>query len=288
MRCAGRRLAAHRAAGAWRGGAARAPRGASATAEGLAASGSSAHDGATPGCAAHGGAAVLQDDAHPLRPGQLPPGALEAVLRLAGAGHAAWVVGGAVRDLLLGRGPPKDVDLLTSADLRAARTLLPRSAVIGGCCAAAGGVGVGGGAGVEGGRRGRRAGTGAPRPRLSALTSLPARVPVGRRHPIVHAELGGAAVEVASLATGTEAGQLPPDAARLAGGGGGGDGGSGGGGGGSGGAVALGLPQLGGQSWAAARRANAAGEQRACARSCSPGARAPAPAEPAFALPPSC
>ncbi|KAI8466249.1 MAG: hypothetical protein J3K34DRAFT_472739 [Monoraphidium minutum] len=61
----------------------------------------------------------------------LAPGVLEAVQRLRQAGHEAYVVGGAVRDLLLGRGPPVDYDLLTSAHPRAARALLPRAALVG-------------------------------------------------------------------------------------------------------------------------------------------------------------
>lgn len=61
-------------------------------------------------------ATVVEDDAHGLSPDLLPPGALHALLRLRREGHEAWLVGGTVRDLLLGR-PPKDIDVLSSASL---------------------------------------------------------------------------------------------------------------------------------------------------------------------------
>jgi hypothetical protein len=46
-------------------------------------------------------------------------------------GHEAFVVGGAVRDLLLGRAAPKDFDVVASAPLKELRSLFPRAAVVG-------------------------------------------------------------------------------------------------------------------------------------------------------------
>jgi tRNA nucleotidyltransferase/poly(A) polymerase len=45
--------------------------------------------------------------------------------RLAAAGHRAWLVGGCVRDSLLGR-PPRDWDVLTSASETELGELFPR------------------------------------------------------------------------------------------------------------------------------------------------------------------
>ena len=49
-----------------------------------------------------------------LRPATIPPEILEVLRRLGQAGHRTWLVGGAVRDLLLGRGRA-DFDLATPA-----------------------------------------------------------------------------------------------------------------------------------------------------------------------------
>jgi poly(A) polymerase len=51
---------------------------------------------------------------HPIRSRDIDPDAMKIVYRLHGMGFAAYVVGGAVRDLLLGR-KPKDFDLATDA-----------------------------------------------------------------------------------------------------------------------------------------------------------------------------
>ncbi len=48
-------------------------------------------------------------------PGQVDPGAAEVVDRLRRAGHTAYLAGGCVRDLMLGR-PPNDWDVATDAD----------------------------------------------------------------------------------------------------------------------------------------------------------------------------
>ena len=65
-------------------------------------------------------------------PGELavPPFPLHVVRTLRGAGHEAFLVGGCVRDLLLGR-EPKDWDVVTSARPDAIEALFPRSRPIG-------------------------------------------------------------------------------------------------------------------------------------------------------------
>jgi poly(A) polymerase len=60
----------------------------------------------------------------------VPPFPLHVLRTLRGAGHEAWLVGGCVRDLLLGR-EPKDWDVVTSALPDAIEALFPRSLPIG-------------------------------------------------------------------------------------------------------------------------------------------------------------
>ncbi len=60
----------------------------------------------------------------------LSPCALKVTETLSGAGYAAFVVGGAVRDLLLGRAP-KDFDVATNATPDQVRALFRRSRIIG-------------------------------------------------------------------------------------------------------------------------------------------------------------
>ena len=57
-------------------------------------------------------------------------GARRVVEILRGAGHEAWVVGGAVRDLLLGAVPP-DWDVATSARPEAVQALFHRTIPVG-------------------------------------------------------------------------------------------------------------------------------------------------------------
>ena len=54
----------------------------------------------------------------------------EVVAKLRGAGHQAWLVGGCVRDLLLGR-PPKDYDVSTDARPDRILDLFPNAAQVG-------------------------------------------------------------------------------------------------------------------------------------------------------------
>lgn len=67
-------------------------------------------------------AALVEDDRHPIRDEHLSSAAWLVLSRLRGAGHEAYVVGGTVRDILLG-GTPKDYDLLTSAEPHQVREL---------------------------------------------------------------------------------------------------------------------------------------------------------------------
>lgn len=59
-------------------------------------------------------ARVYTRDEHGIERDQFDRGALAVIDRLQRAGHEAYVVGGAIRDLLTGRSP-KDVDVATSA-----------------------------------------------------------------------------------------------------------------------------------------------------------------------------
>jgi poly(A) polymerase len=69
-------------------------------------------------------------DKHGLRRTSLSPGALKVCEVLAGRGFAAYVVGGAVRDLLLGF-QPKDFDVVTDARPEQVKPLFRRALVIG-------------------------------------------------------------------------------------------------------------------------------------------------------------
>ncbi len=60
---------------------------------------------------------------------ELPPRAREAVARLSAAGIRVFVVGGAVRDALIGR-PVRDFDLLVESDLEAAARAVPEAVPI--------------------------------------------------------------------------------------------------------------------------------------------------------------
>ena len=60
----------------------------------------------------------------------VPPFPLHVLSTLRDAGHEAWLVGGCVRDLLLGRAP-KDFDVVTSARPDAIEALFPHSLPIG-------------------------------------------------------------------------------------------------------------------------------------------------------------
>ncbi len=67
---------------------------------------------------------------HPISRKQIDPDALKVLYRLSSAGHKAYLVGGSVRDLLLGR-VPKDFDIGTDAHPSALRRLFRNCRLIG-------------------------------------------------------------------------------------------------------------------------------------------------------------
>ena len=67
---------------------------------------------------------------HPVRQDQVPRGARMVTEKLHEAGFKAFVVGGAVRDLLLGL-TPKDFDIATSATPEQVKPLFRRAYIIG-------------------------------------------------------------------------------------------------------------------------------------------------------------
>ena len=73
---------------------------------------------------------VYSFDDHGLRKSQIAREALAVTSRLQRAGFDAYIVGGAVRDLLLGR-RPKDFDVVTSAPPRRIRRIFRNSRIIG-------------------------------------------------------------------------------------------------------------------------------------------------------------
>jgi len=74
--------------------------------------------------------AVYGPDKHHIHKDHISRGARKTCEELQRAGHTAYVVGGAVRDLLLGR-QPKDFDVATSAHPDEVRSLFRRSRIIG-------------------------------------------------------------------------------------------------------------------------------------------------------------
>lgn len=77
-----------------------------------------------------GGRVVIPIKRHGIRREQLPSFALKVTDRLQEAGFEAFVVGGAVRDLLLGKAP-KDFDVATNATPEEVNKLFRRSRIIG-------------------------------------------------------------------------------------------------------------------------------------------------------------
>lgn len=73
---------------------------------------------------------IILPKEHGINRGQISPCALKVTNGLQKAGFSAFIVGGAVRDLLLGL-EPKDFDVATNATPEQARTLLRRSRIIG-------------------------------------------------------------------------------------------------------------------------------------------------------------
>lgn len=89
-----------------------------------------------------GGAAPARLSSRPIQPvsyaannlglseEMIPPGAMRVIRGLQSRGHEAFLVGGCVRDLLLGK-RPKDFDVATSATPQQVRSLFRRSYIIG-------------------------------------------------------------------------------------------------------------------------------------------------------------
>ncbi|MBP7495378.1 MAG: polynucleotide adenylyltransferase PcnB [Spirochaetales bacterium] len=75
-------------------------------------------------------AEVYTKQEHPIRRKDIDPDAVSIILRLRSAGHVAYIVGGAVRDLLVGR-IPKDFDIVTDAHPRRIKRLFRNSRIIG-------------------------------------------------------------------------------------------------------------------------------------------------------------
>ncbi len=67
---------------------------------------------------------------HSIRRSQIDPDAVRIAQRLKSAGFSAYIVGGAVRDLLVGR-TPKDFDVVTDAHPRQLKRLFRNSRIIG-------------------------------------------------------------------------------------------------------------------------------------------------------------
>jgi poly(A) polymerase len=80
--------------------------------------------------ASSSGAKILSQAAHGIRRDQLDDCALKTCETLAHAGFKGYLVGGAVRDLLLGK-TPKDFDVATDATPEEVRRLFRRSRIIG-------------------------------------------------------------------------------------------------------------------------------------------------------------
>jgi poly(A) polymerase len=75
-------------------------------------------------------ARVYSADEHGIRMGMIDPDAVWAIRKLTDEGHRAYVVGGAIRDLLLGK-KPKDFDVATDAQPNRIRRIFRRSRIIG-------------------------------------------------------------------------------------------------------------------------------------------------------------
>src|SRR3989441_11796613 len=73
---------------------------------------------------------IVPREEHPLSRKDIDPDALKVLYRLRGGDHTAYLVGGSVRDLLLGR-RPKDFDIGTSAHPAQVKKLFRNCWIIG-------------------------------------------------------------------------------------------------------------------------------------------------------------
>ena len=70
---------------------------------------------------------ILERSQHPISRRDIDPNVLKVLYRLAVANHSAYLVGGSVRDLMMGR-RPKDFDVATSAHPQEVRDTFPQFA----------------------------------------------------------------------------------------------------------------------------------------------------------------
>ena len=75
-------------------------------------------------------ATVLERDNHPISRKQISPNAIKVLYKLAEAGYHGFLVGGGVRDLLLGKSP-KDFDIATDASPEQLKSLFRNARIIG-------------------------------------------------------------------------------------------------------------------------------------------------------------
>jgi len=75
-------------------------------------------------------AIIYTAEEHKIKPEDIDPEATKIARRLRSSGHSAYIVGGAVRDLMLGK-HPKDFDIATDAQPNRIRRLFRNSRVIG-------------------------------------------------------------------------------------------------------------------------------------------------------------
>jgi len=73
---------------------------------------------------------IIERAEHPISRRDIDPNVLKVLYRLINAGHLAYLVGGSVRDLMIGR-RPKDFDVATSAHPQQVRDLFRNSRLIG-------------------------------------------------------------------------------------------------------------------------------------------------------------
>jgi len=73
---------------------------------------------------------ILERAQHPISRNDIDPNVVKVLYRLINAGHVAYLVGGGVRDLMVGR-RPKDFDVATSAHPQQVRDLFRNSRLIG-------------------------------------------------------------------------------------------------------------------------------------------------------------
>ncbi|MGO9602427.1 MAG: polynucleotide adenylyltransferase PcnB [Candidatus Binataceae bacterium] len=73
---------------------------------------------------------ILERSQHPISRNDIDPNVVKVLYRLINAGHVAYLVGGGVRDLMVGR-RPKDFDVATSAHPQQVRDLFRNSRLIG-------------------------------------------------------------------------------------------------------------------------------------------------------------